>query len=191
VRILADVNDVDPLDGNEPTHHDELPTVQLVADWFVPRVTAQLCLDEGHGRLQWLTDNDIASWGVSQAELFSSAIDNLNAKIPSATLNRIKADGGEVYTPICEGVTLSSLILADKLLSDFKFTKDNIAAIIPNRDTYYFCDRASQESLHLLKRVGDIAWDDEDCPRKYRITKSVLVSDELAAFGWVPFEQSH
>lgn len=187
VRILADVYDVDPLVQDDVT---ATPVVQMVEKPFIAGVAVQLCL-EGDGVLQWLTEADVAGWGVQQDELFSSAIKNLDSKVPSSKLNKITSDHGEVYTPICDGVMPTSMILSDQLLSDFGFVKEHVAAVLPNRDTYYFCNKDLRGNLELLKLVGGIAWDNEYCPKKHRITKHVLVAEQQAAFGWAPLQQQN
>lgn len=193
LQIRADIRDVDPDENYKPLNPEEvpeeLPQVETVGDWFIPRVTVTVCLDIGDGWVRWVTKEDVSDWKTSQSELVELAIENLNTLVSTAKLHKLTSEGGIVYSPLCEGATLSNLILADRLLSDFNFKKENVAAVIPNRDTYYFCDRASPESLELLKFVRDTAWDDEDCLSKHRITKSLLVADEQAAFGWAPLQQ--
>ena len=186
IRILADVDDVDPSEDVSELFEGapRLPPINLVAEWFVPKISAQLCIRQDDGSLQWLTEGNIDSWGIGREELFEIAVGNLNASTANAKLHKVNADGGSVYSPLCEGVFPSSLILAGKLFSDFNFDREDLIAAIPNRDSLYFCTRSSLESVKILHVLSNIAWEDEDCPRKYRITKCLLVPNSKAAFGW-------
>jgi hypothetical protein len=197
IRILANVDDVDPdfdlaefvESAEEATR--ELPTIEFVEELFLDRIGAMLCL-EGEQTLQWLTESDIASWQVSREDLFAVAMENLNEKAREAQLHTMRqGDGGVVHAVLCEGVTLSSLILARNVLPQFGFSKADVAAAIPNRDSFLFCDRRSTESCEYLRKLVDVWWEDEDCPKKYRITKSLLSGSETALFGWIPIEAVH
>jgi hypothetical protein len=194
IRILANVDDVDPeFDTAEDIEKStiDLPPVEFVEKEFIDRVGAMLCI-EGENTLQWLTSQDIATWPATSAELFNIALENLNRKSLEAELHTMRRNEVEVaHAVICEGVTLSSLVLAKSLLPRLGFANVEVAVAIPNRDCFLFCEKRSDASCDYLRQLVDVWWEDEDCPKKYRITKSLLVSSDIPDFGWIPMPVLH
>jgi hypothetical protein len=206
VRILADVDDVDPsaeftdsieIKGDVPDDFD-WDSVKLISEPFLPGIFVQLCREKDDGLLQWMTEKDVSASGKSGKELIEFAIGSMNRRFGSRLeVRRTQFNGpdgelaGEVYFPLCDGIMPSSLVFVDAVWEKSPFKKDEVAIGIPDRDSLYFVKKSCGKSLDLLQQYIDLVWNHEDTIRKYRITRDILVADSDTVSGWRPLEELH
>jgi hypothetical protein len=196
VRILADVDDVDPTEeeiedpSNSTQTTESYPSLEFVMEEFLPRIAVHLSLDRGEGMIQWLTEDNVSSWGLPTGELFKIAFGNLSKRhVPNIQMQELTRGDSVAWRPLCEDCTVSSLIFADEMWKKFAISKDDVVAMIADRDTLIFCRKDSASSIKLLEDYRDLIWSDPDTIKKYRITRDLLESDADAPYGWAPYKK--
>ncbi len=190
IRILADSNIVDPLPTNSLVLEDGVEPlfIDFVMKDFLPGVAVHLALDHQDGLVQWLSAQDVIELGKSTDELFQIAFANLNKEVSKITIwKRISDDGGEVFYVSDADTTTSSLIFAESLWTAYKVDRKDIIAVIPDRDSLFFCIEKSKESLKLLRTMCEDVWNAPDSIKKYRIAEDFLVADPSQPLGWSLF----